>query len=474
MNMKKTLMVFALAVMAPLLTASFCRAMPKITRLQLPNHLKLLVFEDHSIPAVTLEMLVAAGASLDPSSLEGLANLTANSLSLGTRSLSFDQINNKLDFMGATYGVDCTKDFVTIDMQVLKKDLAAGVSLFTEIVEHPSFPDDDLSLQKDEIIGQVQEDEDNPLKIADRAFDKALFRDSPYAGSVQGDKKSVLAITRVNLSKFYDSYYRPNNAVLVIGGDITPGEVKAKIIPKLIGWNPGRIPKSAFKTPAGKNSAKVLIDKPISQAAIIIGCSVMARSGTDYYPFLVLNQILGAGDLSSRLMTDIRTKSGLAYRVQSRLAAYKHAGSFQVVLQTKNASAEQAMAQVQQELESLMHKPVSEEELKAAKQFLTGNFPLRYSMPGNFAKFLAEAEFYGLGPDYMQKYPALIDAVTAGDIQRVAMKYLATHCAVVIVGNIAKIKRSDFSGPALPALEKPAPGPVQKPPAAGPPKPSGK
>ncbi len=450
MKMKKSGVVFVLATILSLLTCSRCPAMPAVIKMELPNHLKLLVFQEPSVPAVTFELLVAAGSSLDPPGMEGLANLTARSLSLGTRYYSFDQINDKLDFMGATYGVECTKDFVMIGMQVLKKDLDAGVGLFTEIVEHPSFPAADVSLEKDEIIGRLQEDEDDPLKIANRVFDKALFPGSPYAGSVQGGKKSLATITRGQVSNFYDSFYRPNNAVLVIGGDITPEEVKTRIIPSLIEWDAGSVLKPAFRTAFVKGAVKIVIDKPVSQAAIAIGCPAMARSSADYYPFLVLNQLLGSGDLSGRLMTDIRAKRGLAYMVRSRLAAYKHAGSFRVVLRTENASVQEATALVQKELERLRRKPVSDAELKAAKQFLIGNFPLRYSLPGNFAKFLAEAEFYKLGRNYMEKYPALINAVTVGDIQRVATKYLVARNVVVIVGNPEKISGADSPQPNTP------------------------
>ena len=447
MNSKKTGIVFVLSAIFSLLTFSRCPAMPEVIREQLPNRLKLLVFQEHSIPAVTLELLVAAGSSFDPPGMEGLANLTARSLSLGTGSFSSLQINQKLDFMGATYGAECGKDFVTIGMQVLKKDLDAGVGLFTEIVEHPTFPAGDVALEKDEVLGRVRGDEDNPLKIANMAFDEAVFLGGPYAGSVQGGKKSVEAIAPGLIPIFYNSFYRPNNAVLVIGGDITPEEVKTRIIPKLLGWQAGPVQGPTFPKPTGKGAAKVVIDKPVSQAAIIIGCSAMNRTGPDYYPFVLLNQILGAGDLSSRLMTDIRSKRGLAYAVGSRLTAYKKGGSFRVVLQTANASAKRATALVQEELERLRRKPVSDAELKAAKEFLTANLPLRYSLPRNLAKFLAESEFHGLGPDYLEKYPALIEAVTAGDIQRVAAKYLASRSVVVIVGDLKKINGGDSPSP---------------------------
>lgn len=297
MKLSKSTNAFVLAAIFLLLTCSRCPAMPEVTKTQLPNHLKLLVFQEHSVPVVTLELLVAAGSSYDPAGMEGLANLTAGSLFLGTSHFSFDQINDRLDFMGATYGAGCTRDFVTIEMQVLKKDLDAGVALFTDIIEHPSFPAAEVGFEKDEVLGRLRENEDSPLKIADRAFDKELFRNGPYAGSVQGGRMSVERLSPGQVSLFYSSFYRPNNAVLVVGGDITPGEVRAKIVPGLLGWKPGPVQRPAFTAPAARGAVRVVVDRPVSQAVVIIGCSAMKKTGADYYPFLVLNQILGSGNL---------------------------------------------------------------------------------------------------------------------------------------------------------------------------------
>lgn len=460
-----------LAVVLPLLPPRLCPAMPAVTRIELPNQLTVLVFQEHSVPAVTLELLIGAGSSFDPHGMEGLANLTARSLSLGAGGLSFDQINDKLDFLGATYGVECTRDFVTIGMQILKKDLRPGVDLFTQMLEHPSFADADIELKKEEILGRLREEEDNPLEIAKRSFDRALFLESPYAGAVEGGKKSVAAIAPGQVANFYSRFYRPNNAVLVVGGDITPGEVRAEIIPKLLGWKAGPVEEPTFRTQSAGGTVKVAIDRPVSQAAIIIGCSAMKRSSPDYYPFLVLSRILGSGALSGRLTADIRAKRGLAYAVQSRLAAYKHAGAFRVVLRTRNGSVEQAIALVQKELARLREKPVSEAELKATKDFTIGNFPLEYSLPENFAKFLAEDHFYGLGPEYMEKYPALIESVTAGDIQRVAKKYLTPQNVVVVVGDLKKVNGGMNITPPAPVPHQPAHN--ANGPAAGPPRPAG-
>src|SRR5208337_3083939 len=160
MTPKKTCIVFIAVLIASLLRGAYCLAMPKAEGIELSNHLKLLVFEEHSIPIVTLQLLTAAGSVRDPQDMRGLANLTAKSILLGTRFFSFDEINNRLDFMGASLDADCSKDFAMIGMQVLKKNLETGVELFTEIVVHPSFPAADVDGQKDDIIGSLRSKED--------------------------------------------------------------------------------------------------------------------------------------------------------------------------------------------------------------------------------------------------------------------------------------------------------------------------
>jgi len=439
MNRRKAFFVIVLVLVASLPAINCCMAMPKAERIDLPNKLKLFVFEDHGIPAVTLQILVPAGSWRDPQDKKGLANLTVKSLLMGTKSYSFDEINNKLDFIGASLDADCNRDFATVGMLVLKKDLHAGFDLFSEVILHPTFPVADVAGQKDDIIGSLREKEDDPLEVASRAFDKALFKNSPYASPVDGTEESVAGIGTEDLAKFYSSFYKPNNSVLVVGGDITPEEVKTLIVPKLLTWEAAEIPEMPFQAEFAEGQVNVDINKPVTQAAIIIGCPSLERSNEDYYAFNVMNQILGSGDLSSRLMVEIRIKNGLAYAVESILAARKYAGSFRLIIQTKDVSAKEAIALARKELVRLQHEPVSEAELQGAKKFLIGNFPLKYSSSQqDFAKFLSQIEFYGLGSDYPDRYASLINAVTADDILRVADKYLKPENVLVIVADLKK------------------------------------
>jgi len=432
--------IVLLLLFSPLFPFGGCLAMPALERIVLPNQLALLVFEDHSIPAVTLELQVSAGSWRDPEDMKGVANLAAKSLLLGSRNLSFDQVNNRLDSIGANLDAECRKDYAAIGMQVLKKDLDGGFDLFVELLTSPAFRESDIAKEKDEILGKIRSDEDEPLRVADRAFEKALFLNSPYASQVEGTLESLPGISREDLIKFYNTFYRPNNSILVVGGDITMEEVKARIIPKLSQWQAAPIPAAQFAAAYAEGPKIVQIDKPVSQASIVMGGPAIARAGKDYYAFALLNQILGSGNFSSRLMVAIRVKMGLAYSVESLLLARKYAGSFCVIIQTKNSTAKDVIALAIEELERIQREPVTETELEGAKKFLIGNFPLKYGgTQEDFAKFAAQIEFYGLGLDYPEKYPSLIGAVTTQDILRVAKEYLKPDKNImVVVGDLEK------------------------------------
>ena len=442
MKRNKTAVLAFLFLLFSLLPAAHCGAgFPTVERIVLPNKLVLLVFQDHSIPAVTLELLVGAGSWLDPPNAKGLANLTNRSLLLGSRYFSYDEINSRLDFIGANLDVDCRKDLATLSMQMLKKDLDNGLGLFVDLLVGPTFPQSDVTREKEDILGKLRSQEDDPLEVANRAFEKALFMNSPYASPVEGSETSLREIGTDDLARFYSSYYRPNNAILVIGGDITPAEVQSRIVPRLLQWQPAEIPAMHFQPEFAEGATTVKIDKPVSQASIIIGGPAVERADKDYYAFAVMSQILGSGNLSSRLMAEIRVNKGLAYSVESFLFARKHAGSFKVVLQTKDSSAKEAIDLALKEMDRMKREPVSESELENAKNFLIGNFPISHGgTQQNYAKFISLVEYYGLGSDYPDKYPSLINAVTGQDILRVAGKYLKPENVIVIVGDLKQAR----------------------------------
>jgi zinc protease len=429
---------FLLIWLAP--SEGFLYAMPPVQRMVLPNHLVLLVCEEHSLPFVTFHLLINSGSRQDPSGQEGLANLTARGLLLGSLNRSVNTINEEIDFMGASLNARVGKDVATLSLRILKKDLDKGFDLFMEALRRPGFPEEEIRRETEKILAAIQSGEDEPGVVAQKEFQKALFLKSPYGHRVEGTKESVPRLTREAALRFYQTYYHPNNSILAVIGDIAVEEIRKKIIPHLIQWPMGEIPKLPFMTKFENEQKTVKLDRPITQANIILGNAGVSRENPDYYTLTVMNYILGGGGFASRLVNEIRNKRGLAYSVASFFDAGKYPGSFQIALQTKNASAREAIALSLQQMERIQKELVSEKELEGAKKYLIGSFPMRLDTQGKLASFLTQVEYYSLGLDYAKKYPSLIRSVTKEDVLRVAQKYLFPEKSILVV--VANLKEA--------------------------------
>lgn len=413
------------------------RAMPRVHRTLLPNQLRLIVFEDHSLPIVVFRLLADAGSWRDPKGKEGLANLTAKAILLGTAQRPASAIDTELDFMGSSFEAYCGKDYAMLSMETLKSRMDKGAALLADTLLQPSFPDDELKKEIARISGEIRSSEDRPIETAEKAFSKALFRSGPYAHNVEGTVESLAAVARQDVADFHGAFYRPNNCILTVGGDITPEEVQEKIAPLLSAWSPGEIPGAPFETSFTEKGETVCIDRPVAQASIILGNPGVDRGNKDYYALLVMNHILGGGSFSSRLMEEIRVKRGLAYATASFFSAMKHEGSFQIIVQTKNATAKEAVALAVEQMQRIRKEPVSPHELETARKYLVGSFPQRFSTQKELADFLTQVEYFGLGADYPDRFPSLIKAVTREDVLRVAQTYLhPDNPVLVVVGNI--------------------------------------
>ena len=436
----KYFIVFVFLMLCVGLPNGSLQAMPPVERTVLPNHLVLLVSQEHSLPFVTLQLLIDAGSRNDPSGEEGLANLVARGLLLGTSKRSVTAMNEELDFMGASLNASSGRDYATLSLKVLKKDLDKGLDLFLEVLTQPTFPEEEIRREVEKTLASIQSAEDQPEVVAEKEFQKTLFLKSPYAHPTEGTKESLPRIKQEAILQFYRIYYHPNNAILAVVGDITSEEVKSKLLPRLEKWTMEEIPKVPFISTFAKEQKTVKINRQISQANIILGHAGVSRENPDFYALTVMNYILGGGGFASRLVEQIRNKRGLAYSVGSFFDAGKYPGSFQMVLQTKNSSAREAISLSLKEMERIRKELVSEKELEGAKKYLIGSFPMRLDTQGKLANFLTQVEYYGLGLDYPEKYPSLIRSVTREEVLRVAKTYLHPENYILVV--VANLKEA--------------------------------
>jgi zinc protease len=429
------------AIVAMLLTLpdpSNAALMPR--RSVLENGMILLTSEQRTLPMVSIEMLIFAGSRFDGPKQEGVANLTAKLLTEGTKARSALQISQSLDFIGANLSSGASQDLASISMTVLKKDLATGLELLSEILTSSVFPQAEIERQKQAIIATIRAQEENPGEIAEKRFLAALYPESPAGRPVEGSETSVMSISQSALRQFYSRFYRPNRTIMSVVGDVSHEELVKALRQPFRSWTRGEAapgPLVPTKTGAPQD---VRVNKELTQANIIVGHEGIARTNNDYYAVQVMNYILGGGGFSSRAMDSVRNERGLAYSVYSIFDAEKGRGTFQFVMQTKNETAPEAIKIVKDEMLRIRQQPVSEAELSDAKNYLIGSFPLRFDTNHKVANFLAQVEYFELGLEYPERYAGLIQKVTGDDVLRVAQRYLYPDKLItVVVGNQQKI-----------------------------------
>ena len=434
---QKILGIILLLALSQILWAHFAFSAEIVRKTTLANGLTLVVVERNQLPTVHLQVLLRAGSSADTANQSGLANLTAELLLQGTATQDATRISLRIESVGGSLTSGADLDFTSIHLAVLKKDLPLGMELLADILLHPQFAEPEVARKITEMRARLKRMEEEPRQIAQLAFAKSLFRDHPYAHPVEGSVATLDQLTRADIQRFFQSYYRPNNALVTIVGQINLEEATDFLEKGLGGWQAAPIQKPPVGTPQGLARSEVVkIDRSSSQANILWGHLGVTRGNPDFYTLLVMNYILGGGGFVSRLMDQIRDNLGLTYGIYSHFNAREFPGAFEISLETKNQNTNQALAEILKELNKLLLKGVTATELAEAKAYLTGSFPLRMDTNAKMVKLLSAIEFYGLGLDYPEKYPQLINQVTEEEILRVARKYLQPdRFLLVVVGD---------------------------------------
>ena len=422
-----------------LCAAAPAQAAPLGTRTVLDNGATLLVAERPGIPMVVMTILLKTGAAADPDGKAGLANLTAVLLTRGTKKHSAQALAEELDFLGASLAVDADYETTTISLTTLTKNLEPALGLLSEVLISPTFPEPELERKRKEIKGGLRSREEEPGWVAHKAFVEKLYPHHPFGRLVEGQPTTLDTLTQAEVKKFHQTYYRPNNAIIALAGEISQEQAVNLLRTQFAGWQPADIPRLVWPDSQQPSAERVTLDKKVSQANVILGHAGIARANPDYYTVQVMNYILGGGGFGSRLMDKIREELALVYSVSSGFTARKHPGPFMVGLQTKNASAAQAVEESVQVIRRFIEQGASKEELAAAKAYLINSFPLRLVSNRDVAALLPVMEFYELGLDYPDRYPDLIGQVTLEQVHNAAKTYLhPDQLLQVVVADLAE------------------------------------
>jgi zinc protease len=439
-------------------------ALPPIVTRELSNGLKLMIVEQHELPLADFVLLVGSGSTTDPTSKTGVANLTSAMLREGTATRKSLEIADQIAFLGINLSPSSSWESSTLSLHTPTAQLDSALALFADVALHPSFPANEFErIRKSRLTDLIRLKDQGPA-IANLAFPAIIYGSGhPYGAATLGTEASVKSLSVADLQNYYQANFKPNNATLIIVGDVSPSQIEQKINAVFGGWQRGDVSPLTYADPPKAGTTTIyLIDKPgAAQSSFRIGAVGVPRSTKDYFALSVMNTILG-GSFSSRLNQNLRETKGYTYGANTRFDMRRAAGPFSASAEIVAAKTDSALLEFMKELNGI-RQTVPPTELSRAKRFLQLQLPGNFETTQDIAFQLVPVALYGLPLDYYNNYVQNIEAVTQADVARVAQQYINTgSLAVVIVGdrksiepglkaiNVAPIVIRDMSGQPIP------------------------
>jgi zinc protease len=423
---------------APLAPVSF--EIPQPFETILPNDLKVVIYEDKRLPLVSFRLAFRSGEVNDPKDSTGLTSAMTSMLSEGTKTRTSKQLAEEIERLGANVSASSNADNTVIAASTLSLYSSDILRLMAEMALLPTFPESELKLYKQNTIENLKFQRSQPGFLAEEQTARVLFGSHPY--SVTSPKPADIEnITREKLVEFHERMFVPGNAIFVVVGDVNNEEILAEIEKTFGNWKNGEIHKTVFPPPPLLNATTItIVDRPGSaQSNIVLSNPAIERTNPDYFPLLVMNQILGAG-ASSRLFMNLREEKGYTYGAYSSLDARRLAGAFEATSEVRTPVTGESLKEFFYELNRIRDEKVSEEELKNAENFLSGVFPIRVETQEGLTNLIVSQQLYNLPADYLQTYRDKINAITIEDVERAAKKYITPEkLAIVVVGDAEEV-----------------------------------
>ncbi len=406
----------------------------------LPNGLRLIVIQRSNTPLVSAQLIIKNGGEVDPPELSGLADMTANLLTKGTDSRDATQIAEAVEALGGSLDSGARWDGSTATVGVSSPKIGDAIKILADVVRRPTFKTEEIERLRQQYLDNLTVGLGQPGTIARFVAGRVVFGDAPYGHPISGTPESLARISRDDIVKMHSLYYRPDNAILVIGGDI-----QAKDAFDLAKRNFGDWQKPATALPvvsaaamgsaAAKTGRVLVIDKPdAGQAAVYLARTGINRSDPDFFRGMVTNSVLSG--YSGRLNQEIRIKRGLSYGAGSSLDARRDVGPFAASAQTKNQSGAQVADLLIGEIGRLSTSPPSESELTPRKAVLIGNFARNLETVNGLVGQISSLALYGLALDEINRYIQNVQTISTADVQKFAGSRLDAKSAnIIIVGN---------------------------------------
>lgn len=419
---------------APLAPVAFNLAQPFETTLE--NGLKIVVFEDRKLPLVSLRLFFRSGDINEPADSVGLNSAVASMLSEGTENYSSRELAEEIERLGASLSASSGSDTTSVAASSLTLYSSDILRLMAEMVLRPTFPEEELDLYRRNTIDGLKFQRSQANFLAEEQMARIIFGAHPYS-KVSPSAADVEKLTREQLVGHRTKTFVPNNAVMIVVGDVSRDDFIGEIKQHFGDWEPGEVSAATFEAPPTRSSRSITIvdRKGSAQANIVIANGAIERNHPDYFRAIVMNQVLGAG-ASSRIFMNIREDKGYTYGAYSKFDMRRLGGAFEATAEVRTDVTGPSLKEFFYEFERIRTDEVSQQELDDAKNYLAGVFPIRAETQEGLTGFIVQQQVYELPDDCLQTYRDQISAITIDDVSDAAEKYvLPDEMAIVIVGD---------------------------------------
>jgi len=413
---------------------------PAVEHIQLDNGFVVDLVKTAQLPTVSVELVVQSGAADDPAALPGLAGVVADMLREGTAKKNAGVFAEAVEFLGASINTSAGSETVRVNMHALSEHFDAALGLLAEATLTPAFDARELEKLRKRSLDELKLKMDKPTWLARREFQRALYGSHPYA-RYDTTEAALKKLAKKDLVSFHQAHFAPNNAFMVVVGDVSREVVESRVKALFGGWKKREQKEAAYPAPQPLPKRRiVVIDRPASvQSQILIGNLAIKRNDPNFVPLMVANQVLG-GSAASRLFMDLREKRSLTYGAYSRVDETVDVGTFRASAAVRTQVTGEAVSGFFEHLDRIVKEPPAAEEIAASQRFLADSFPLHIETADRVAELLADIRVYGLSEHYWDSFRSDIRGVDAGRALTAARAHIHPEaCVVIVVGRAAEV-----------------------------------
>ncbi|MFC5283666.1 M16 family metallopeptidase [Pedobacter alpinus] len=435
-------LLFALIASAFITQAQGNFKLPAYQKFTLKNGLTVYLMEQHEVPTISVSAVLPAGAVYDGAQ-NGLAALTADGLMYGTKSFTKSQIEENLDFLGASLNTYVNKESAGLSAKFAKKDQDQVLSILKEVLTTPVFNKDEFEKEKARGIQQLQRATESPRNVIQNFWDQFIYGAHPYGNPTSGKVSTITDINVEDLKVFYAKNYQPNHAAIAIVGDFSSKQMQDKITKLFADWKKGKDNNIQIAAvPALPSKARVLLvnKDDARETTMFIGGKGISKNNSDEVAIQVINTVLG-GRFTSWLNDELRVNSGLTYGARSSFSSLKNGGTFYVSTFTATKTTQPTIDKALEVLQKLKEKGIDEETLTSAKNYVKGQFPPDYETAGQLASLLTQMFWYGFDESYINNFETNVDGLTTAKSKEIIAKYFPNNqLQFLFIGKTADIK----------------------------------